>query len=190
MAAWPAVLLMLAFGLSAALGEVVQTRLRPTPLKALAAAVGTLCLAGALSALVIPAIWPLAAGLGGLWGDALLWAPTSLLAFAGLPLAAAVSGVLLGLAAVVLLAWTLGLRWRDLTEARPARPCRVKTAGIASSHGISTIFPWWPSCITASWERGASASENSRATTGRSVPLRSPATRPAWTPASSSGVPL
>src|SRR5690606_26549637 len=62
-AAWPAVLLMLAFGLSAALGEVVQMRLRPTRLKALAGAVGVLLLAGALSALVIPAIWPLAAGL-------------------------------------------------------------------------------------------------------------------------------
>ncbi|MEH6665995.1 MAG: DNA translocase FtsK 4TM domain-containing protein, partial [Brevundimonas sp.] len=123
-AAWPAVLLMLAFGLSAALGEVVQTRLRPTPLKALAALLGVLLLAGALSALVIPAIWPLAAGLGGLWGDALLWAPASLLEFAGIPFAGALSGVLLAIAAVVLLAWTLGLRWKDLTETRVAHPAR------------------------------------------------------------------
>ena len=121
-AAWPAVLLMLAFGLSAALGEVVQTRLRPTPLKALAAVLGVLLLAGALSALIIPAIWPLAAGLGGLWGDALLWAPTSLFGFAGIPFAAAFAGVLLAMAALPLLAWTLGLRWRDFTEGRVSRP--------------------------------------------------------------------
>ncbi|MFN3815628.1 DNA translocase FtsK 4TM domain-containing protein [Brevundimonas sp.] len=145
-AAWPAVLLMLAFGLSAALGEVVQTRLRPTPLKALAAVLGVLLLAGALAALVIPAIWPLAAGLGGLWGDALLWAPTSLFGFAGIPFAAPFAGVLLAIAAVTLLAWTLGLRWRDLTEVRVARPVpkgvrKARAAPKAAAPNAANVRP-------------------------------------------------
>ena len=72
LAAWPAAALMVAFGLAAAIGEAIQQRLRPTPLRALAATAGVLSLAGALSALAAPAVWPLASGLGGLWGDAVI----------------------------------------------------------------------------------------------------------------------
>src|SRR5690606_24940497 len=69
LAAWPMTLLLIAFGLAAAVGDAVQQRIRPTPLKILAATLGLLLLAGGLSALAAPAAWPLAAGLGGLWGD-------------------------------------------------------------------------------------------------------------------------
>ena len=70
LAAWPAALLLVAFGLARAVGDAIQQRLKPTPLKALAATGGVLLLSGALAALAAPAAWPLAAGLGGLWGDA------------------------------------------------------------------------------------------------------------------------
>ena len=69
LAAWPAALLLIAFGLARAVGDALGQRLTPTPLKALAATGSVLALSAALSAPVAPAAWPLATGLGGLWGD-------------------------------------------------------------------------------------------------------------------------
>jgi S-DNA-T family DNA segregation ATPase FtsK/SpoIIIE len=41
LAAWPAALLLVAFGVSAAIGEAMQQRLKPTPFKALSATLGS-----------------------------------------------------------------------------------------------------------------------------------------------------
>ena len=67
LAAWPATLLLGAFGLARAIGDAIQQRLKPTPVRALSATGGALALSAALSALAPPAAWPLASGLGGLW---------------------------------------------------------------------------------------------------------------------------
>ena len=72
LAAWPAAALTVAFGLAGAIGDAIQQRLKPSPLKALAASGGVLSLSAALSALAAPSAWPLAAGLGGLWGDGVI----------------------------------------------------------------------------------------------------------------------
>src|SRR5437867_7609910 len=62
-------------------------------------------------------------------------------------------------------------------------------AGLSGSlYGTSTILPWWPFSMTASWERGAWPSGSSGGMTGRTVPLRSPSTSAAWIPVSWAGV--
>ncbi|MFN9251116.1 MAG: DNA translocase FtsK 4TM domain-containing protein, partial [Brevundimonas sp.] len=66
LAAWPAALLLLAFGTARALAGAVSSRLNAGTGRVQAAAGGVVALAAALSALAAPAAWPIAAGLGGL----------------------------------------------------------------------------------------------------------------------------
>ena len=51
LAAWPAVLLLIAFGLATAIGDALQHRLQPTAFKIFCAVGGVLLLSAALSAL-------------------------------------------------------------------------------------------------------------------------------------------
>ncbi|MDP3404552.1 MAG: DNA translocase FtsK 4TM domain-containing protein [Brevundimonas sp.] len=117
LAAWPAAALTVAFGLAAAIGDALQQRLKPTPLKALAASGGVLSLSAALSALAAPTAWPLAAGLGGLWGDAVIGMVEA--AFRALQIPG--GGIIGGLAFLALGLWAcgfaVGLRTADLGEA-------------------------------------------------------------------------
>ncbi len=116
LAAWPAALLLIAFGLAGAIGDAIQQRLKPTPFKAFAATVGVLALSGALSALVAPAAWPLATGLGGLWGDALVGVVRLAFAALRLPGAAIGAGVLFLPVALWSLGYAIGLRFADLGD--------------------------------------------------------------------------
>ena len=116
LAAWPAALLLIAFGLAGAIGDAVQQRLKPTPLKMLSAAVGVLALSTALSALAPPAAWPLAAGLGGLWGDALVGLMKLAFAALRLPGAALATGLIFLPLALWAIGYAIGLRVSDLGE--------------------------------------------------------------------------
>ncbi len=130
LAAWPAVLLLIAFGLAGAIGDAVQQRLKPTPVKALSATAGVLALSAALSALAPPAAWPLAAGLGGLWGDALVGLVRVAFDALRLPGAAIAAGVLFLPLGLIGVGYAIGLRFSDLGDAldwagsrrRPAAP--------------------------------------------------------------------
>lgn len=116
LAAWPAVLLAMAFGLASAIGDAIQQRLKPSPLKALAATGGVLALSAGLSALPDPAAWPLATGFGGLWGDAvvgLLTMACEALRIGAAPVIAAVLFLPLGLWGV---GYAVGLRIADLGD--------------------------------------------------------------------------
>jgi S-DNA-T family DNA segregation ATPase FtsK/SpoIIIE len=117
LAAWPAALLLIAFGLAGAIGDAIQQRLKPTPLKALSATAGVLALSAALSAPTQPATWPLASGLGGLWGDAivgLVRLACDALRLGGASIIAGAVFLPLGLWGV---GYAIGLRLADLGEA-------------------------------------------------------------------------
>jgi len=117
LAAWPAALLLIAFGLAGAIGDAMQQRLKPTTPKALSATAGVLALSAGLSALAAPAAWPLAAGLGGLWGDALVGLVRMAFSALRLPGAAIGAGVLFFPLALWGIGYAIGLRFSDLGEA-------------------------------------------------------------------------
>ncbi|MDP2115876.1 MAG: DNA translocase FtsK 4TM domain-containing protein, partial [Brevundimonas sp.] len=116
LAAWPAAILLIAFGLAAAIGDAVQHRLKPTALKALSATGGVLALSAALSALASPAAWPLAAGLGGLWGEAIVGLVRMACDALRLPGAPIIAGVLFLPLALWGIGYAIGLRFADLGE--------------------------------------------------------------------------
>jgi DNA segregation ATPase FtsK/SpoIIIE, S-DNA-T family len=116
LAAWPCALLLIAFGLAAAIGDAIQQRLKPTPLKALSATCGVLALSAALSALAAPAAWPLAAGLGGLWGDAIVSLVRWMCDGLRLPGAPIIAGVLFLPLALWGIGYAVGLSFADLGE--------------------------------------------------------------------------
>jgi S-DNA-T family DNA segregation ATPase FtsK/SpoIIIE len=115
--AWPMTVMLIAFGLATAIGEAIQQRLKPTPLKALSASAGLLLLSGALSALAAPAAWPLAVGMGGLWGDALTGLFASGLHALKIPGARAIVGVLFAGLGLWACAYAVGVRITDFAEA-------------------------------------------------------------------------
>ena len=117
LAAWPAALLLIAFGLARAVGDAIQQRLKPTPLKALAATGGTLLLSAALAALAAPAAWPLAAGLGGLWGDAVTGLAAQGLGALRMPAGRVIAGVVFLGAGLWMTGFAIGLRAMDFVDA-------------------------------------------------------------------------
>src|SRR3954469_12907832 len=76
-------------------------------LRALVGTLGVMTFAGALAALPPPAVWPLAKGLGGLWGDALLAGLAKLLTLAHAPMASGIGAGVLLVGASVALGWSL-----------------------------------------------------------------------------------
>lgn len=117
LAAWPAALLLVAFGLARAVGDAIQQRLKPTPLKALAATGGVLALSAALAALASPAAWPLAAGLGGLWGDGLTGLTAKAIGALHIPGARIFAGLIFLIAGLWLVGFAIGLRAMDFLDA-------------------------------------------------------------------------
>jgi S-DNA-T family DNA segregation ATPase FtsK/SpoIIIE len=135
LAAWPCALLLIAFGLAAAIGDAIQQRLKPTPLKALSATCGVLALSAALSALAAPAAWPLAAGLGGLWGDAIVGLVRWMCDGLRLPGAPIIAGVLFLPLALWGIGYAVGLSFADLGE------------GLAWARGLRSPAPPAPKAL-------------------------------------------
>jgi len=129
LAAWPAALLLVAFGLAGAIGDAIQQRLKPTPVKALAATAGVLALSAGLSALAAPAAWPLATGLGGLWGDGISGLVISALTALRIPGGAVYAALLFLPLGLWSIGYAVGLRLADLGE------------GVAWARGLRRAAP-------------------------------------------------
>ncbi|HLZ74226.1 DNA translocase FtsK [Phenylobacterium sp.] len=83
-------------------------------LRALVGVLGVLALAAALAWPAPPANWPLAKGLGGLWGDALLSGLAGLLAYAHVPIARPIAAGVFLAAGLGTLGYAIGLRRAEL----------------------------------------------------------------------------
>ncbi len=79
-------------------------------LRALVGVLGALMLAAALALPAPPAAWPLAKGLGGFWGDALLGGFAGVFEYAHLPLARPLAAGIYLAGALAALAYAIGLR--------------------------------------------------------------------------------
>src|SRR3954468_19286827 len=79
-------------------------------LRAAVGVLGILALAAALAWPAPPATWPLAKGLGGLWGDALLGGLSGLLKYAHVPVAQPIAAVLFIACGLAAMAYAIGLR--------------------------------------------------------------------------------
>ncbi|MDB5419573.1 MAG: cell division protein FtsK/SpoIIIE [Phenylobacterium sp.] len=126
-------LMMVVLGLSRVTAAEPNETRGAIRLRALVGTLGILTLAGALAFPPPPAAWPLAKGLGGLWGDALLAGLAKLFTLAHMPMARGVGAGVLAVIATVGLGWALGLSRLDLAAAfawmrealRPKAPVRL-----------------------------------------------------------------
>ncbi|OYX36516.1 MAG: cell division protein FtsK [Caulobacterales bacterium 32-69-10] len=117
LAAWIAALAMVVAGLHRAAARDPRGTRAPLRIKALAATVGVLLLAGALAGPQPPAAWPMARGLGGFWGDGALNVLAGLTQAVGLPAGRSLAAVVLGLGALGALVFAVGLSRRDFVLA-------------------------------------------------------------------------
>jgi len=114
LAAWAGAVLMVMSGLGRAADRnpaASRARLR---MRAGLGAIGVLALAGLLAAPQPPAVWPLAKGLGGFWGDGLLNMTAAVFLYARLPLAVWIAAAVLALGAIFAIAAAIGLSSRDI----------------------------------------------------------------------------
>jgi S-DNA-T family DNA segregation ATPase FtsK/SpoIIIE len=115
LAAWSLAALMVISGISRAAHRDPRIGRGQLRLRAGIGALGVLALAGVLAAPPAPAIWPLAEGLGGVWGAGVLGLLASIFRFARLPDADWIAAGLLAIGAMAALAISIGMSRRDLS---------------------------------------------------------------------------
>ncbi|MDD3837922.1 MAG: DNA translocase FtsK 4TM domain-containing protein [Phenylobacterium sp.] len=136
-----AALIMVLLGLSRVSTPEPDATRKALRRRALIGAVGILALSGLLALPAPPATWPLAEGLGGFWGAALMRLFGALFDFARLPAADVFAACVLGLVAAATLAYALALprpqlsglprpRFKPVGKPREATAARRKTAEI------------------------------------------------------------
>ena len=113
LAGWVAAIMMLVFGLARTAQPDPDAHRRELRVRAGVGVAGLLALAGFLTVLAKPAVWPLAKGLGGFWGDGLLNLLAGIFSFAHIPGARIIAALLLLVGAVVGVGYALGVRRID-----------------------------------------------------------------------------
>ncbi|HWE46575.1 MAG TPA: DNA translocase FtsK [Caulobacteraceae bacterium] len=132
LAAWPMAGLIALWGLARAATPAPDISFRKQALRAFTAFAGVLMLAGVLASPEPPRAWPLARGLGGFWGQALLDGVGGAVAFVRIPYAETVAVVLLIVGTLAALGWSLSVKRSEFIAAvgwiaalfrrAPARP--------------------------------------------------------------------
>jgi S-DNA-T family DNA segregation ATPase FtsK/SpoIIIE len=120
LAAWVAAALMVVSGLGRVSQRDPATTRARMRLRASVGALGVLALAGLMALPPAPAVWPLARGLGGIWGDEVLHGLAQLFAYAGIPFGLPIAAGVLALGALAALAGAVGLGANDLAAAAAA----------------------------------------------------------------------
>jgi S-DNA-T family DNA segregation ATPase FtsK/SpoIIIE len=142
LAAGAAALLMVLCGLYRVTSPQPDQTRSHVRIRALVGVLGVLALAGLLAAPAPPAVWPLAKGLGGFWGDGLLEGLASVFAYAHIPAAKLFAALLLAAASAAGLGYAVGVRRAEVTAAMdwlrtalqpkaappPAKPVRASVA--------------------------------------------------------------
>ncbi|WGM41208.1 DNA translocase FtsK 4TM domain-containing protein [Caulobacter sp. NIBR1757] len=108
--AWLSAILMTAFGMTRVLDAEPDRGRKALRIKSAVGALGVLLLSAAVAAPPPPAAWPLALGLGGLWGQGLFGLVRDLFGFVHLPGAALFAGLLLAAGGITATVWSLGLQ--------------------------------------------------------------------------------
>ena len=116
LAAALAALLMVIFGLFRVVSADPEQTRDLVRTRASVGVIGLLALAGLLAAPPAPPIWPLARGLGGIWGDGVLHGLAELISYARLPFGLWIATLVLALTSGWALGYALGLRRIDLVS--------------------------------------------------------------------------
>ena len=116
LAAALAALLMVIFGLFRVVSADPEQTRDLVRTRASVGVIGLLALAGLLAAPPAPSIWPLARGLGGIWGDGVLHGLAELISYARLPFGLWIATLVLALTSGWALGYALGLRRIDLVS--------------------------------------------------------------------------
>ena len=141
LAAWIGALMMIIWGFNRAGAADPRLNKGELRVRAMAGGLGMLLLTGALAFPQPPANWPLARGLGGVFGDALLDGMAHGLALIRLPHVRIIAAALLALSAAPALAFGASLRWRDVTDAAAwlsARPRSTRSSAAPPAPTIAT----------------------------------------------------
>jgi S-DNA-T family DNA segregation ATPase FtsK/SpoIIIE len=114
--AWLGAVMMVLSGLWRVMDRHPEGSRRRLRIRALNGLLAMTCLAGALSALSPPSVWPLGGGLGGLWGDGVVGLISGLFHFIRIPAARVVAGSLLAIGGAVALHYALAIRVQDYLQ--------------------------------------------------------------------------
>jgi S-DNA-T family DNA segregation ATPase FtsK/SpoIIIE len=167
LAAGVAALLMVLFGLYRVVSPHPDETRGQVRLRAVVGVLGLLALAALLAAPPKPAIWPLARGLGGFWGDSLLQGVGDLIAYARLPFAKPIAALLFAAVSAWTLGYALGLRRIDLAAfgAWAAEALRRKPQPLSAQAQVplKPATPAQPRRAPAVAERAAEPAETAEA---------------------------